>query len=115
MLGALAVWTPLGASASGAPPRPAFTPSVRADSAESTDGQNEPQVTVDQSGTAYVTWQGGQNGSDVSKTRDGTHFTYLGYPDPATPNSGIGTGDIGDVTVSRTSFPNAGVDTQAGT
>ena len=113
LLGALAVGTPLGASASGPPPRPAFTASVRADSAESSNGQNEPQVTVDQSGTAYVTWQSGQNGSDVSKTQDGTHFTYLGYPDPATPKGIIGTGDIGDVTISRSSFPNPVQETKA--
>src|SRR5438477_6917473 len=111
----LALGVPLGGSAPGTPPKAGFTPAVRADAAESTSGQNEPQVTVDQTGTAFVTWQSGQNGSDVSKTRDGVNFTYLGYPDPATPNSGIGTGDIGDVTLAHTSFPNPGVDTQAGT
>ena len=106
----LALGVPLGGSAPGTPPKAGFTPAVRADAAESTSGQNEPQVTVDQTGTAFVTWQSGQNGSDVSKTRDGVNFTYLGYPDPATPNSGIGTGDIGDVTLAHTSFPNPGVD-----
>ena len=95
-----------GGTAAGPPPRAGFTAAVRADAAETSTGQNEPQVTVDQSGTAYVTWQGGQNGSGTSKTRDGTHFSYLGYPDPATPNSGIGTGDIGDVTIAPSSFPN---------
>jgi hypothetical protein len=94
------VWTAV-VVASSAPPRMGFTANVRADAAETSSGQNEPQVTVDQSGTAYVTWQSGENGSDVSRTKDGTHFTYLGYPDPATPNTGIGTGDIGDVTLSR--------------
>jgi hypothetical protein len=92
------------AAASSAPPQAGFTAPARADAAETTNGQNEPQVTVDQAGTAYVTWQSGQNGSDVSKTSDGIHFIYLGYPDPATAPSGIGTGDIGDVTLSRTSF-----------
>src|SRR5438067_5750250 len=95
-----------GGTAAGPPPRVGFTAAVRADAAETSTGQNEPQVTVDQSGTAYVTWQSVQNGSDTAKTKDGTHFTYLGYPDPATPNSGIGSGDIGDVTISRTSFSN---------
>src|SRR5437762_10787759 len=103
----------VAAAAAGPPPRAGFTAATRADGAETSTGQNEPQVTVDQSGTAYVTWQSGQNGSDVSKTKDGVHFTYLGYPDPATPNSGIGTGDIGDVTFGRTSFPNPIQDTPA--
>jgi hypothetical protein len=98
-------------AASSAPPRAGFTATVRADAAESTSGQNEPQVMVDQSGTAFITWQSGENGSDVSKTSDGVHFTYLGYPDPATPNSGIGTGDIGDVTEARTSFASPTQDT----
>jgi len=102
-----------GGTAAGPPPRAGFTAAVRADAAETSTGQNEPQVTVDQSGTAYVTWQSGQNGSDTSKTKDGTHFTYLGYPDPATPNSGIGTGDIGDVTLAPSSFPNPVQDTTA--
>ncbi len=100
----------VAAAAAGSPPKTSFTASVRADAAETSSGQNEPQVTVDQSGTAYITWQSGQNGSDVSKTRDGVHFTYLGYPDPATPNSGLGTGDIGDVTEARTSFVNPSQD-----
>jgi hypothetical protein len=103
------------AAAAGPTAKPGFTTATRADGAETTSGQNEPQVTVDGSGEAYVTWQAGQNGSDVSKTRDGVHFTYLGYPDPATPNSGIGTGDIGDVTLARTSFPNAVQDVKADT
>ena len=102
-----------GGTTAGPPPRAGFTAAVRADAAETSTGQNEPQVTVDQSGTAYVTWQSGQNGSDTSKTKDGTHFTYLGYPDPATPNSGIGTGDIGDVTLAPSSFPNPVQDTTA--
>jgi hypothetical protein len=79
-------------------PSATFTRPVRADRAEKSSGQNEPQVAVARNGTAFVTWQGGAKGSDVSKTRSGKRFTYLGYPDPATPNSGIGTGDVGDVT-----------------
>src|SRR5439155_11669749 len=94
---ALSLLAPAALSAASPIPRAGFTAAVRADAAESTSGQNEPQVTVDASGTAFVTWQSGENGSDVSKTSDGVRFTYLGYPDPATPNSGIGTGDIGDV------------------
>src|SRR5438105_15064628 len=105
-VGLAAVFAVAVAAGGPTPPKPGFTAAARADAAETTSGQNEPQVTVDQSGTAYVTWQSGQNGSDVSKTHDGVNFTYLGYPDPADPNSGIGTGDIGDVTVSRSSFPN---------
>jgi hypothetical protein len=114
-LGSLVFGAPLGTSANGAPPPAGFTAAVRADAAETSSGQNEPQVTVDQSGTAYVTWQSGQNGSDASKTRDGARFTYLGYPDPATPKGTIGTGDIGDVTLSRTSFSNPVQDTTADT
>src|SRR5207302_3908722 len=94
------------AAAGGPPPKAGFTAATRADSGETSKGQNEPQVTVDGTGTAFVTWQSGQNGSGTSKTKDGTHFTYLGYPDPATPNSGIGSGDIGDVTI--TSPPGGG-------
>src|ERR1051326_8203990 len=107
----LAFFASAVSAAGSAPPKAGFTTAVRADGAETTSGQNEPQVTVDQSGEAYVTWQEGQNGSDASKTHDGVHFTYLGYPDPATPNSGIGTGDVGDVTLSRTSFPSPTQDT----
>ena len=46
---------------SGAPPPAKFTPNVKADASLGSQGQgdNEPQVTVDQSGMAYVTWQGG--------------------------------------------------------
>jgi hypothetical protein len=112
---ALVIGVATGGTATGPPPKAGFTAATRADKGEATSGQNEPQVTVDQSGTAYVTWQGGQNGSDTSKTHDGTHFTYLGYPDPATPNSGIGTGDIGDVTLAPSSFPNPVQDTTADT
>jgi hypothetical protein len=102
-----AIMTPAVVSAStGPPPQMSFTAAARADAAETTSGQNEPQVTVDQSGTAFVTWQSGQSGSDVSKTTDGVHFSYLGYPDPATPNTGIGTGDVGDVVLAHTSFAN---------
>jgi hypothetical protein len=109
----LVVGVAASGGASGPPPKAGFTAAVRADSAETSSGQNEPQLTVDQSGEAYITWQLGQNGSDVSKTHDGVHFTYLGYPDPADPNSGIGTGDIGDVTISRSSFPNPVQDSAA--
>jgi hypothetical protein len=103
LIGACA--TPASARAA-APPTARFTPSRRADAAETkTAGQNEPQVTVDQQGTAYITWQSGENGSDVSKTSDGQTFTYLGYPDPEiSGTSGIGTGDVGDVTEAHASY-----------
>src|SRR2546430_12590138 len=100
------VVTSAAAAAGGPPPKAGFTAATRADSGETSKGQNEPQVTVDGSDTAFVTWQSGQNGSGTSKTKDGARFTYLGYPDPGTPNSGIGTGDIGDVTI--TSPPGGG-------
>ena len=107
-LAALCVLVPISVAsgASGPPPKAGFNAATRADSGETSKGQNEPQVTVDGSGTAFVTWQSGQNGSGTSKTKDGARFTYLGYPDPGTPNSGIGTGDIGDVTI--TSPPGGG-------
>src|SRR5205814_2164153 len=43
--------------------------------------------------------------------RDGAQFTYLGYPDPATPCCGIGTGDIGDVVLARSTPQNPTQDT----
>src|SRR3954451_2217829 len=103
LLGAAAPPAPAPAAA---PPTARFTPSRRADAAETkTAGQNEPQVTVDQQGTAYITWQSGENGSDVSKTSDGQTFTYLGYPDPEiSGTSGTGTGDVGDVTEAHASY-----------
>ena len=105
-MGAAAALAWAAAPAAALPPVAQFTPSRRADAAETAKkGQNEPQVTVDQAGTAYVTWQTGQNGSDVSKTSDGQAFTYLGYPDPAiSGTSGLGTGDVGDVTMAHASY-----------
>ena len=40
------------AAAGGPPPKAGFTAATRADSGETSKGQNEPQVTVDQQGTA---------------------------------------------------------------
>lgn len=93
--------------AAAAPPSATFTPNVRADAAETSSmmsGQNEPQVTLDQTGAAYVTWQSGQKCTGVSKTTNGVSFTYLGYPDPTTTGCGIGTGDIGDVALAHPSY-----------
>ena len=44
------------AAAGGPPPKAGFTAATRADSGETSKGQNEPQVTVDGTGTAFVTW-----------------------------------------------------------
>lgn len=95
--------------AAAAPPTAGFGPNVRADLGDgpATKGQNEPQVTVDQSGAAYATWQSGKDGcAATSKTTDGTNFTYLGLPDPASAANGcgLGSGDIGDVAFAHNSF-----------
>jgi hypothetical protein len=76
-----------------------FTRNVRADAAEKDAGQNEPQVVVDQTGAAYVAWQGstGKGKTAVSRTTDGLHFTYLGNPDP-------GFADVGDTALATTSW-----------
>src|SRR4051812_47058969 len=110
----LVVAAPASAARAAAPPGATFTPSARADAAEKTMGQNEPQVVVDQAGTTFITWQSGEKCSDVSKTSDGQTFTYLGYPDPQVSSCGIGTGDVGDVTMAHGSYAdrlaNRGVD-----
>ena len=49
------------AAAGGPPPKAGFTAAMRADSGETSKGQNEPQVTVDGTGTAFVTWQSGES------------------------------------------------------
>src|SRR4051794_1726164 len=98
---------PASAARAAAPPGATFTPNVRADAAETTKNQNEPQVVVDQAGTTFVTWQAGQKCSDVSKTSDGQTFTYLGYPDPQVSSCGLGTGDVGDVTMAHGSYADA--------
>jgi hypothetical protein len=78
-----------------APPPMTFTPNVRADAAEgATVNQNEPQVAVDQTGRAYVYWQGNNR---LSYTDDGTNFTYVGKPIPA--------GNTGDTAVATTTWP----------
>jgi len=103
-------FTPAAVASGVKPPAPGFTPNVRADAAEgSAFGQNEPQVAVDQTGVAQVTWQGSTNGyaSASSRTTNGTTFTYEGGPDPNYT-------DLGDVAVTTTSWPNALVDTPAG-
>ena len=78
-----------------------FTPNVRADAGETGSSQNEPQVTVDQTGMAYVAWQsssGGAGGaSGIARTLDGVHVTYLGDPDH-------GNKDNGDTALATTSW-----------
>ena len=81
--------------AAAAPPPMTFTPNVRADAAEgATTGQNEPQVTVDQTGRSYVYWQGNNR---LSYTDDGTSFIYVNKPIP--------TGNTGDTAVTTTTWP----------
>jgi len=86
------------AASAGSPPPPAvFGPNVHADNSGPSNGANEPQVTVDQAGTSYVTWQTNEG---ASKTTDGVHFTSLGDPDAAGP------GETGDVMYAHTSYSN---------
>jgi len=67
------------------PPAATWSKNVRADASDAAEnratGQNEPQVAVDESGQTYVTWQSSPNGVGMSRTVDGTSFTYLGNPD----------------------------------
>jgi len=83
------------ARAGGPPPAAVFGPNIHADNSALNNGANEPQVTVDQAGTSYVTWQTNEG---ASKTSDGVHFTSLGNPDAGGP------GETGDVMFSHTSF-----------
>lgn len=93
------------ASAQSPPPAAGFTANVRADSAETGQGQNEPQVSVDQTGRSYVTWQSSTGGhaDAAASTTDGTSFTYLGNYNND-PNSAT---DIGDVDTTTTTWPAA--------
>jgi hypothetical protein len=94
------------------PPAMTFTRNVRADVMEGRHtGQNEPVVTVDQSGLTFVSWQGadrpGNHGAtNTVATRDGRHFRELGATDPA--------GQGGDVTMATTSWPSRSRDLPAG-
>ena len=90
---------------SGAPPPARFTPNVKADASLGSQGQgdNEPQVTVDQSGMAYVTWQGSGEPM-VSSTADGRTFGPATAPDP-------NHNDIGDVALATTTAARPGMDT----
>ncbi|HVA60262.1 MAG TPA: sialidase family protein [Mycobacteriales bacterium] len=102
---------PLGAAslaASGAQ-GPTFTPSVRADAADGASfGQNEPQVTVDQTGLTYVTWQIAlATDSPVVTTRDARTFSRYVYPDKGHSNDG-------DVAFAHVSYPSTGRDLAAG-
>jgi hypothetical protein len=94
----------ISGAAAGPPPVATFTPNVRADAGESGAGQNEPQVTVDQTGRTYVDWQSstGAGGSAVASTTSGSTFTYLGDPDPSHGNP-----IDGDVDLTTTSWPSS--------
>jgi hypothetical protein len=94
--------------ADGPPPPATFTPNARADAAETGNGQNEPQVAVDQTGRAYIDWQSSTNSngtSAASSTTDGVHFDYLGVPDDHTNVID------GDVDIATTSWPAIGLHT----
>lgn len=100
------------AAARAATPAPAtFTTNVRADASEGTaTGQNEPVVTVDQTGTAYITWQSatrpGGGATDTVSATDGSSFHVTGSTDP-TGSQG------GDVAMATTSWPSLTTDTPA--
>jgi hypothetical protein len=67
-------------------------------------GTNEPQITVDQSGRAYLTWQGDGGafpGTRVTWTTDGSSFNSNEYPDPTSGVTALG----GDVTLTTTNWP----------
>lgn len=110
LLGGLAVVTVLlsgGGHASGATlptaPVATFTPNVRADAADGSKfGPNEPQVTVDQTGLTYVTWQSDTvttSGAGITTTRDGVHLGPL--------RDGDTQGDTGDVALATTTWTGA--------
>src|SRR5438270_10446423 len=90
------------------PPPAKFTPNVRADASLGTSGQgdNEPQTTVDQTGMAYVTWQGGP-GPMVASTSTGQSFGAAISPDPNTVS-------VGDVELATTTAPRPGTDVAPG-
>ena len=96
----LAVSGPL-VRAAGPPPSMAFGPNQKAPSG---NGTNEPQITVDQSGKSYLTWQGdsGFPGTRVTTTTDGSAFTTPIYPDAAN-NAPTALG--GDVVLATTNWP----------
>ena len=81
-----------------------FSHNVRADAQDGrTGGQNEPQVTVDRTGLAYVTWQTGAGpASNVTTTRDGVHMSPYTVPDRGNAF------DIGDVALTHTSYDTLG-------
>jgi len=68
-----------------ATPAPGFSANVKADAGLGTAGagDNEPQVTVDETGDAYVAWQTSlTTPAYVARTLDGTHFDTPKTPDP---------------------------------
>ena len=104
VLGAAIAANQVAVAKSSTPPAK-FTANVKADGSLGAQGQgdNEPQVTVDQSGTAYVTWQGGAEPS-VASTANGQTFSPATAPDP-------NHNDIGDVALAATTAPKPGMDT----
>jgi len=66
-------------------------------------GTNEPQITVDQSGRSFLTWQGDANfpGTRVAWTLDGSSFNSTEYPDPNAGPAVLG----GDVVLATTNWP----------
>jgi hypothetical protein len=89
----------LGAKAA-APISMGFSPNALTPSGA---GTNEPQITVDQSGRAFLTWQGDSNfpGTRVDWTLDGSSFNNTEYPDPNSGTTLLG----GDVTLTTTNWP----------
>ena len=73
------------------------------------DGDNEPALTVDQTGTTYVNWQkAALQTSPVTKTVDGVHFSPTVEPDP---NGATRVSQFGDVAWASTTWPRVGVNT----
>ena len=93
--------------AQAANPAPGFGRNIKADAGrgDAGAGDNEPAITVDQSGTAWVSWQQAANvPSYVTSTADGVLFSDPVSPDPTQ-------GITGDVAWANTTFPATGHDT----
>jgi hypothetical protein len=85
-----------------------FGPNIQVDAPLGTqgNGDNEPAITVDQTGTAYINWQlAALLPSPVVTTADGLHFTKPVEPDPITSTHQI---QFGDVAWATTSYPRVG-------
>jgi hypothetical protein len=102
LAGAFSSGMPFLQTAKAAPPiAMGFGPNVVTPSG---NGTNEPQITVDQSGRSYLTWQGDAApfpGTRTTSTTDGTSFNNLQYPDPTAGNTLLG----GDVVLATTNWP----------